>query len=200
MDIPSSESAVTLRNGANKMVNRVKKTTYNKLPSEKLQVLDLCQLIFKHAEEFYLNLSEIHPEHTEIARMWSLLAIDKCNHSDTYKFATRLKGDGIKEVNIAPEMAVKILSKMKSIPKSDRSNAPSVVDALKFTIKMEEILNKVHFRQVVEFFSEQDTSLMISSLKSSGSIVHMMTEEYLSLTVLGAESFDDLQMDTGLTA
>jgi hypothetical protein len=182
------------------MVNQLKNNMFKKLAVEKLQVLDICQHIFKFAEEFYLYLADIHSENTEIARMWSLLAIDKCNHSDTYKFATRLKGEGIKEVNVVPEKAAKILSKMKSIPKSERTKVPAIVDTLIFTIKMEETLNSVHFRQVVEFVCAQDGALMISSLKSSGSILHMMTEEYLSITAVESEGFDDLQLETGFAA
>jgi hypothetical protein len=87
-------------------------------------------------------------------------------------------------------MAANILFKMKSIPKGDRHNPPSVLDALRFSVKMEENLNSVHFSQVVKFFSEQDTALMASSLKSSSSILHMMTEEYLNLTVMESDSFE----------
>jgi len=174
------------------------KNNSRKLTLEELHVIDICQQIFKLAEEFYQYLAEIHHENSETARMWSLLAIDKCNHSDTYKFANRLKGEGLKEIHVDLETAVKILSKMKSIPKTDKLNPPPVVDALVFSIKMEEILDSVHFRQVVEFISEQDTSLMISSIRSSGSILHLLTEEYLSLTVMESDGFEDVQPEMGL--
>lgn len=175
----------------------MKKTTSIKWTAEQLEALDTCQRIHKHAEEFYQYLSEIYHQNSEIAKIWGLLAIDKCNHSDTYKMAYRLKGEGIKEINIMPEMADNILAKMKSIPKLDRNNPPSIVDTLKFTIKMEEILKNVHFSQVVKFLRERNSALMASSLKSSSTILHLMTEEYLNLTVVQHDSFEDFQMDTG---
>jgi hypothetical protein len=160
-----------------------------------LQVLEICQQIFECAEEFYQYLAEIHQKNSETARMWSLLAIDKCNHSDTYKFAIRLKGEGIKEINIDKEFAANVLLKMKSIPKGGRSTIPTVVNTLIFAIKMEEILNSVHIRQVVEFENYRDTTLIISSLKSSSSILHLMTEEYLSRSIMHPESFDDFDLN-----
>jgi len=48
---------------------------------------------------------------------------------------------------------------------------------------------------VVEFENHRDTSLIISSLKSSSSILHLMTEEYLSQTVMEADNFDDFDLN-----
>lgn len=156
-----------------------------------MEILDTCQRIHKHAEEFYQCLSEMYHMNREIAKIWGLLAIDKCNHSDTYKMAYRLKGEGIKEIHIIPGMADNMLAKIKSIPAFDRSTPPSVVDMLRFTIKMEESLKNVHFSLVVSFVHERDAALMASSLNSSGTILHMMTEEYLNLTAVEPDSFDD---------
>jgi len=163
----------------------------NKWPQEKLFVLDICQQIHKHSEEFYLYLAGIHQEHSDIARMWGLLAIDKCNHADTFKMVYRLKGEKLKEINVSTDAATNILKRMKTIPKGNNCNPPSIIDALRFSVKMEEILGSVHFSQVVKFTCEQDSALMASSLQSNSSILHMMTEEYLSLTVLRADSFEE---------
>lgn len=160
-----------------------------KWPIETLKVLDICQHIHKHAEEFYQYLVETHQEHTEIARMWGLFAIDKCNHSDAFKMVSRLRGEGLKEINMSAEVAANILLKVKSIPRGEKHNPPSVLDALRFTIRMEENLASVHFSHVVKFHSEQNASLMASSLQSSNNIIHVMTEEYVNLTVLNADVF-----------
>jgi rubrerythrin len=161
-----------------------------KWPHEQLKVLDICQQIYKQAEEFYQYLADIHKEYREIARMWGELAVDKCNHSDAYKMANRLKGDGISGINSPLDNATNLLNKMKSIPKENRINPPSVEEALRFTVKMEESLNALHFIHVVKFFNEQDTFLMASSLKSSSNILHMLTEEYLNLTILDTDAFE----------
>jgi rubrerythrin len=165
------------------MMHTLQKNTFEKIPLEKLKVLDTCQHIFKHAESFYQYLADVHQEHREVARMWGLFAIDKCNHSDTFKMASRLKGEGISEVCISAEMATNILTKMKSIPTGNGSNPPSIVEALRFAISMEERLNSVYFRHVVKLCNEQDKDLLASSLKSNGTIIHMMTEEYVNLTM-----------------
>jgi hypothetical protein len=101
----------------------------------------------------------------------------------------RLKGAGIREIHVSAEMAQNMLAKMKSIPKGNTPKQPSVLEALQFTVKMEESLNRVHFSHVVKFFSEQDSALLSSSLQSSSSILHMITEEYLNLTVLESDPF-----------
>jgi hypothetical protein len=170
--------------------NHFRKTPIEKIHTDQLIVLEICQHIHKLAEEFYQYLAGIHQAHPEISRMWGLLAIDKCNHSDTFKMATRLKGQGISAINVSSEAAANILTKMKAIPKNERQHTPSVVDALRFAVTMEENLNSIYFMNVVKFFSAQDTALMVSSLKSNSSILHMMTEEFMNLTVLGSEGFE----------
>jgi rubrerythrin len=160
------------------------------LTPENLKALDTCRDIHKLAEEFYQYLAEIHHEDREIARMWSQLALDKCNHSNTFKMVDRLKGEGISKINISNELADNILAKMKSILKGKTGNRPSILGALCFSVKMEEKLNCVHLSHVVEFYYEQDAVLMASSLKSTGNILHMLTEEYMNLTVLESETFE----------
>ena len=162
----------------------LQKPAIKKWTPEKLKVLDICQQIQKLAEAFYLHLAEIHREEREIARIWGLLAVDKCNHSDTFKMASRLKGAGISEIYISAETAADLLSKMKTIADGMQLHPPSVVDALRFAIKMEESLHGVDFRHAVKFMSEQDMVLMTSPLKSSRNLVHLMTEEYVNMTLL----------------
>lgn len=151
---------------------------------EQLKVLDVCRQIHSYAEEFYQHLAEIHRDQHSIARIWGLLAVDKCNHSDTFKMANRLKGEGISEISMPSETATALLAKMKSIPEGVRSSTPSVLEALRFAIKMEENLTRVHFCHVVRFYSQQDMDMLASSLKSSSGIMHMMTEEYINMTLM----------------
>jgi rubrerythrin len=166
------------------IMNQTQKPADTKLPSESLKALDICQYIHKHAEEFYQYLARIHGEDPEIARIWGLMAVDKCNHSDTFKMASRLKGEGISKIYISSEKATSILNKMKLILSRASQNPPSILEALRFSIKMEENLNCVNFCHVVKFINEQDMVLYTSQLKSSLRIAHMMIEEYVNLTIL----------------
>lgn len=160
-----------------------------KIDSNSLLILDLCFEIHKLAEEIYLDLAEAHGEFREFARMWGLFAIDKCNHADTYKMACRLKGDGILKIHGTDEFVRGILSKMKKIPKVNKNKPPSIENALRFSIKMEEFLSNVHFLYIVQFVNEQDAALLSSQLKSSSNILHVLTEEYVNLTLSQSETF-----------
>jgi hypothetical protein len=158
-----------------------------RLALEKLKVLDVCQQIFKLAEEVYQYLIDIHREEPEVARMWGLLAIDKCNHAETFKMAVRLKGEGIAEVNVTAGDAAQILERMKAVPTWNSANpTPSAVEALRFALRMEERLNHVHFRHVFTYHNEPDLHLMISTLRSGSTIIHMLTEEYVNLALAGS--------------
>ncbi len=172
------------------MENYINKPSKKELTPEKLKALNTCRDIHKCAEEFYQYLAGIHHDNREIARIWSQLALDKCNHSDTFKMVDRLKGEGISEINISEELADNILANMKSILKGTTGNRPSILGALCFSVKMEEKLSSAHLSHVVEFNSDQDAALMLSPLKSTGNILHMLTEEYLNLTVLESETFE----------
>ena len=154
-----------------------------RLAPDKLRVLDVCQQIFKLAEGVYQYLSDIHREDPEVARMWGLLAIDKCNHAETFKMAVRLKGEGIAEVHVTAGDAAQILERMKAIPTGNSVNPPSAVEALRFALRMEERLNHVHFRHVVTYYHEPDLHLMISTLRSGSTIIHLLTEEYVNLAL-----------------
>jgi hypothetical protein len=155
-----------------------------RLALEKLKVLDVCQQIFKLAEGVYQYLIDIHREEPEVARMWGLLAIDKCNHAETFKMAVRLKGEGIAEVNVTAGDAAQILERMKAVPTWNSANpTPSAVEALRFALRMEERLNHVHFRHVFTYHNEPDLHLMISTLRSGSTIIHMLTEEYVNLAL-----------------
>lgn len=171
------------------MHNQFKKNAATNWPPEMLNILDFCQQIHEQAEEVYQYLAGIHSSHQQIARMWGLLAIDKCNHADTFKMAFRLKGAGIGKITVSSEMAATILNKLKKIPKGGHVTAPTIVEALRFAVKMEESLIGLHIRLAVKFDCAQSTALMGSSLKSSDEILHMLTEEYVNLTLLESDTF-----------
>jgi rubrerythrin len=156
-------------------------------PLQKLKVLDICQQIHKHAEEVYQYLSALHQEDTAISRIFGELAVDKCNLSDAFKMASKLKGSGLSDICVSPEMASDQLNKMKSVLKWIQSNPVSVVHALRFAIRMEESLEPVHILNVVRFYYEQDMALMTSNLKKSSNNLHVMTEEYMNLTLFEQE-------------
>lgn len=143
-----------------------------------LKIFDICHHIHRHAEDFYLYLAHSHKSDRALGRTWGLLAIDKCNHSDTFKFAERLKGHGVREITLSHSTAQGILNKMKTLPKigAGSTSPPSAEDAIRFSVKMEEALNSVHFSKVIRFQSEHDSTLMASGLKSSTSIMKMITE------------------------
>jgi uncharacterized protein YneF (UPF0154 family) len=162
------------------MLEQLKVPALKNWSHETLKVFDICQHIYKHAEEFYQYLGEVHREHGQIARMWGLLAIDKCNHSDAYKMLNRLKGAGIHEINVSVEMATNLLIKMKSIQKDDKKNPPSVLNTLKFVMIMEEKLSTVHIAQVAKLYDKKDEVLLYSALKTSNSIYKMIKDQSIS--------------------
>jgi rubrerythrin len=167
------------------------KNSHNfKWSQDTLVVLEICHDTFKQAEVVYQYLVNAHTDNSEVSRMWGLLAIDKCNHADTFKMAQRLKGQGIRKIHDSEETARSIFAKMKSIPMGKGDILPTVESALRFSLKMEELLSKIHFLQVVEFNNQQDARLLTSSLRSSSSIQHMLTEEYVNLTMMESDFFE----------
>src|SRR5512137_343833 len=86
-------------------------------PLERLKVLDICQQIHKHAEEVYLYLSALHQEERAISRIFGELAADKCNLSDAFKMASKLRGSGLSDICISAETAAGQLTKMQTLLK-----------------------------------------------------------------------------------
>ena len=172
------------------MVSDKKSTPVKSWPLELLKTLDICQEIHIYAEEIYLHLSALHHEDREISRIFGELAVDKCNLSDAFKMASRLKGSGLSRICITPEAATELLDKMKTLLQWINSNPVSAVHALRFAIRMEESLEKIHILNAVTFDHDQDRELMTANLKKSSGNLHLMTEEYLNLTLSGQYTDD----------
>jgi hypothetical protein len=159
-------------------------------PLEKLKVLDICQQVHKQAEEIYLYLSGQHQEERVFARIFGELAIDKCNHSDAFKMASKLRGGGLSDIRLPAEAATARLNKLRVLHKWVLGNPMTVAQTFRFSIKMEESLEEVHILKVVTFFQEQDMALLTSTLKTSGSTLQMVTEEYMNLTLFEQDPED----------
>jgi hypothetical protein len=149
--------------------------------SQDLKVFDVCHHIHKHAEDVYMYLASMHTEHRELGKTWGLLAIDKYNHSQAYKLAERIKGQGIGEIHLSEAEATNILNKMKTIPTNANSNTPplSTENALRFVAQMEDILSKVHFSNVATFQDQQDAILLTTTLISTNKIQKMISEHII---------------------
>ena len=172
------------------MVSDKKSKTATIWPPEKLKILDICQEIHIYAEEIYLCLSALHHENRAISRIFGELAVDKCNLSDAFKMASKLKGSGLSEICVSTGTATELLDKMKTLFQWIKKNPVSVIHALRFAIRMEESLEKMHILNVVTFRHEQERELMTANLKKSGSNLHLMTEEYMNLTLFEQNSDD----------
>ncbi len=157
---------------------------------EQSALLDVCHDIYKGAEAIYQYLADAHKAQSEVARMWGVLAVDKCNHADTFRMAFRLKGQGISKIHDSGGKAHSIHAKIKTIHLEHGDSPPSVETSLRFALKLEDMLAQIHFLNIVEFTNEQDKRLLTSSLKTSGGILHMLTEEYINLTMKASDIFD----------
>ena len=140
-------------------------TEHSRASYEQLKVLDICCQIEEHCSELYQYFAEIHHEDRDVALIWSLTAVDEDNHVRLFQMASRLKGEGIIELFITAKSAMEMLNNMKTLLKNVHNKPPSIITALRFTIRMEKNLSQIHLGHIAHFSDEHTKRLFSSTLK-----------------------------------
>jgi hypothetical protein len=131
---------------------------------ERWKIMDICCHIEGHCSELYQYFAELFNEDREIARIWCLTAVDEDNYVNLFKMASRLKSEGINELFFTIEEATEMLLNIKTLLYNVRNKPPSKLSALRFTIRMEKNLSKIHLAYMANFADERIKQLFSSTI------------------------------------
>ena len=128
-------------------------------------ILETCRDIELACAEIYTFYNERFSYDEELKVLWSKTALEEENHALQFNVAIKMRKDGvIVDHNADPIKATQILNMLKGILGSVKSHAPSEIDALSSSLKLEEKLQEFHLDYVAVFkdghLKEMFTSMM----------------------------------------
>ena len=118
-------------------------------------VLGKCAEIELKSMELYDLYADCFEHDLDVARMWRRVAREEENHANQFRLAVRMKDGAIGGVIVDPGRVEDTLRVVQSIIDGVKQCPPSLEDALRSAIKLEEQLSGLHVDCVVNFENEQ---------------------------------------------
>lgn len=153
-------------------------TDFKKLQVRDLNVLLICAEIENECAGIYWYFSGLFGHDERIAALWHKTAREEENHCSQFKLAQRLQGAGMSSVNMDADKAAHILGRLKSINESVRNSPPSLHDALRLAIDMEERLSEFHASELIEYSDEKLCELFVIMKECDREHTELLKSEY----------------------
>ncbi len=109
-----------------------------------LGLLDTCHAIELACERLYLTLAEAHREHAPIVSLWRKTGREEQAHAAQFRLLMAGHGAVVGESAVDPTEARAALHELEAMASRVRIQAPTVKEALRFAIQLEEQLAKSH--------------------------------------------------------
>ena len=138
-----------------------------KLNLDNVQILAICRDIELCCAEIYNYYAGLFTHNSEISDLWKKTANEEENHAKQFALAITLHKKGIIEnTSIDSDTAETTLKNIKIIYEGVKRNQPSLTDALKISIKLEEKLSDFHTSAVANFVDESFKNMFIAMMKA----------------------------------
>ncbi len=115
--------------------------------SDPRTILGACQMIENLCARLYSELARAHAADHEAHFVWNKTAEEELNHAQQIAMALRLtQGKGL-DPNVDLRRAHATISMLRSSLNDARARPPSVVDALRMAVSLEEHLSRFHLEE-----------------------------------------------------
>lgn len=141
-------------------------------------VLDTCCRIEESNAELYRIYAEQFSESPDISSLWMKTALEEDNHASQFKLVAKLREGCIDTVVVDRWNADSTLKKVLSIIESVRKTPPSILDALRSAIKLEEHLSSFHVECAICFEDESFKKLFHSMMANDNHHVKKLKDAY----------------------
>lgn len=140
-----------------------------------LRILEICREIEVCMAELYHYYAEIFSDTPGMSKLWEKTAREEENHANQFALAITLRRQGVVQaVNTDLFTAETILNKLKSIYATVKQARPTIADALRSAIKLEEKLAAYHMSSLALFQDESYRKLFEAMMKNDqGHIVSL---------------------------
>ena len=125
-----------------------------------IKVLEICRDVELVSAELYNYFAEIFSEHEELAALWRKTAWEEESHAQQFALALKMRREPLVEaVAMAGRRAEHALNIVKSLNDVVRKNKPTMLEALRAAIKLEQGLAAFHMSTVASFVHESHKEL-----------------------------------------
>ena len=158
------------------------------LPLGKILVLDICAQIEDKCAELYHFFADHFAANPVALRLWRKTALEEEDHAIQIRFAARLRAEVIQDVTMDAWQAQNELKVVASILESVKTSPPSLSDALRIAIKLEDKLIKFHLNSMA-IFNDEECSTLFTKMSRNDS-EHVERLKKASLIILAAQELD----------
>jgi rubrerythrin len=146
-------------------------------PAGTRAVLEACLGIEVECGRLYGLFALAHTHDPKIQALWRKTAKEEANHADQVRLALKLDGS-IDGTHVALEDARAMLDEMKRLVATVRRQVPTVPEALKLAIELEQKLDAFHLAQAAAFASGSQRSLFEAMMRSDDHHVAQLEAAY----------------------
>lgn len=144
-----------------------------------VRILELCRDVELYCGEIYRFYSEVFSDDPEVAALWEKTANEEDNHANQFVMAIKLRKQGIIEsLNIDHFLANNTLNVIKMVYDGIRECRPTLSDALRSAIKMEEKLAEFHLSYMANFSDLSHKLLFESMMKADNQHIGRLKDMY----------------------
>ncbi|ACM21902.1 hypothetical protein Geob_3561 [Geotalea daltonii FRC-32] len=147
-----------------------------------VRILELCRDVELHGAEIYRYFSEIFANDPMISNLWFKTYQEELNHAHQFVMAINMRKENIvQSVKIDLYSAQNMLKVIQSIYDSVRKNRPTILDAFRSAIKLEEKLADMHMHAISEFTDQSLKALFKALMNADKEHVETLRNAYTSL-------------------
>lgn len=119
------------------------------------ELLMLCARIERAVSDLYFLFQEIFADHPQSALLWQKTAQEELNHEQQFLMAARLyAGQLAPDASVDLERLQKVLQGVLTVIERSKTSRPSIEQALRLAINLEEQLVETHLKAVLRFNDE----------------------------------------------
>lgn len=152
------------------------------LNARDIGILDICCDIELAGEELYLLFAELFAANLEIAALWRKTALEEGNHAAQFGLAKRLRIGVVEAVSVDMGKAERALAFVRSVLQHVRTAPPTLREALRLAIELEEKLADFHMDCVAKFTEQCYREMFTAMMEADEGHVRALRNLYLNLT------------------
>jgi rubrerythrin len=122
-----------------------------KLPLNKIHVLDTCSLIEEKCAHIYRHFEQMFSEEPDIEALWHKIANDEDNHSAQFKLAALHLGHNNKDVDFKDKKLVALLDKLDAVHRAVETNQLSLSEVFEIALVIEMDLAERHIQSILTY-------------------------------------------------
>lgn len=146
------------------------------------EILLTCHAIEKECAQIYWYFAQLFADDPKFKKLWQKTAIEEDGHAEQCMLAYHLRGSGMKNITIDAQRAKFVMGKVRAIHGAVHRTPPSLKDALRLAIMMEENLACCHMDIMVVFAEPKLQKMFASMKKVENQHVEMLQRAYDAVT------------------